>query len=176
MQHLKIVNPDQPTVERGESEIIQFDSEGDARASLCRVLADARRTVDIQSPDLDHAMFGYSGSVELLSRFARTGKPARLRMLIESSSRIVSRGHPLIDLAQRLTSKITILRIPEDLRQGHHTYVVVDEYRVWVQPDNTVYAGWANCNDPVEAMRLTGNFNYLFDRSVPDPELRRLDI
>jgi predicted GNAT family N-acyltransferase len=175
-QHLEIVNPDEPLVQRGEAKIIQFDSEGDARASLCQVLEDARRTVDIQSPDLDHAMFGYSGAVDLLSQLARSGKPAHVRILIESSSRIVSRGHLLIELARRLPTKITILRIPQDLRQGRHAYVVVDEFGVWVQPDNTVYTGWANRNDPVEAMRLTGNFNYLYDRSLPDPELRRLEI
>ena len=175
-QHLDIINPDEPLVERADAKLIGFDSESDARDCLCQVLGDARRTVDIQSPYLDHAMFAYAPCIETLSAFARAGKPAQLRILIESSSRIVSRSHPLIDLARRLTSKVTILRIPEDLRQGQHSYVVADECGVWLQPDSTVYTGWANRNEPVEALRLTGNFNYLFERSTPDPELRRLDL
>lgn len=175
-RQLEIVNPDEPVAPQSEGRIIPFDSEAGARDTLHEILHGARRTVDIHSPDLDHVLFAHAPCVNALSAFARLGGPARLRILIEDSSRIVARGHPLIALARRLSSKISALRIPEDLRQGRHTYVVADERGVWLQPDSTVYTGWANPNDPVEGMRLTDNFNYLFDRSVADPELRQLSL
>ena len=94
----------------------------------------------------------------------------------DSSNPVISRGHRLVDLARRLTSKIQIRLVPDQLATDLHTCVMWDDQGYWLMPDHREYDGLSNLYDPVQANRLSERFDYLWQKSQTDPELRTLRL
>lgn len=158
------------------AELKQFLGEGECVRGLLEALAWPLRTVRLYSQELDHLLFDRPDVTEALSAFVRRGPPVRLLVLIHSSSSIVSRGHQLLELARRLDSKIEIRKVPSELAVDRHTCVITDERGYFLLPDHEEYQALANAYDPVQAERLAERFDYLWERSETDPELRVLRI
>jgi len=146
------------------------------REGVIDVVGHATREVRIYSQLLDHTLFDDEQVVEALSEFVRSGPPARLRVLIHSSTAIVSRGHRLLELARRLPSKVEIRLVPGELAGDQHCVVTGDERACLLLPDYTEYQGFSNGYDPVETSRLVERFDYLWERGQRDPELRTLSL
>ena len=158
------------------AELRQFSGESECVSGLRAMLNWPRRTIRIYSQLLDHALFDQEGVVEALSEFVRSGPPSRLQVLIHSNSAVVSRGHRLVELARRLDSKIQIRTVPAELATDRHTAVVCDEQGFFLMPDADNYSALSNRYDPVQASRLAERFDYLWERSKTDPELRTLRL
>lgn len=158
------------------AELRQYLGEGECVRGLLEALAWPLRTVRLYSQELDHLLFDRSDVTDALSAFVRRGPPARLVILIHSSSSIVSRGHQLLELARRLDSKIEIRKVPSELAVDRHCCVITDERGYFLLPDRDEYQALANGYDPVQAARLAERFDYLWERSETDPELRALRI
>ena len=158
------------------AELKQFDGEGECVQGLLEALTWPQRTVRLYSQTLDHLLFDREDVAEALSAFVRRGPPARLLVLIHSSSSIVSRGHRLIELARRLDSKIEIRKVPSELAVDRHSCAIADERGYFVLPDHETYQALINGYDPVQAARLAERFDYLWEHSAADPELRVLRI
>lgn len=180
-----VAQPDVPAVEiRQEpappeaetAEFRQFDGESESADGLLRLLAHPSRTVRIYSQELDHALFDRTDVTEALSAFVRHGPPARLLILIHASGSIVSRGHQLLELARRLDSKVEIRKVPGELATDRASFVLADERGYFLLPDHREYQAMANAFDPVQAERLAERFDYLWDRSETDPDLRVLRL
>lgn len=158
------------------AELRQFAGEGDCIQGLLEALAWPLRTLRVYSQELDHLLFDRPDVTDAVSAFVRRGPPARLLVLIHSSSRIVSSGHQLLELARRLDSKIEIRKVPAELAVDRHSCVIADERGYFLLPDYEEYQALANAYDPVQAARLAERFDYLWEHSHPDPELRVLRI
>ncbi len=162
--------------EAQEAEFHQYDGESESVDGLLSFLATPSRTVRIYSQELDHALFDRADVTDALSAFVRHGPPARAQILIHSSSSIVSRGHQLLELARRLDSKIEIRKVPGELATDRASFVLADERGYYLLPDHREYQAMANAFDPVQAERLAERFDYLWDRSEADPDLRVLRL
>lgn len=171
-----VVRAEEPPPEAATAELRQHDGESECAEGLLTILAEPSRVVRIYSQNLDHSLFDRVDVIEALSVFVRHGPPARLQVLIHSSSGIVSRGHQLLELARRLDSKIDIRRVPAELATDRHSCVVIDERGYFLLPDHIEYQALTNAYDPVQAERLAERFRYLWDRSETDPELRVLRL
>ncbi len=158
------------------AEFRQFDGESESLSGLLDLLQSPSRSVRIYSQELDHALFDRADVTDALSAFVRHGPPARLQILIHSSSSIVSRGHQLLELARRLDSKIEIRKVPSELATDRASFVLADEQGYFLLPDHREHQSMANAFDPVQAERLSERFDYLWDRSEADPDLRVLRI
>ena len=165
-----------PDPDSEHNELRHFDGEAACREGLLEVLSWPHRTVRIYSQWLDHALFDLNPVVEALSAFVRQGPPVRVMVLIHMSSSIVSRGHRLVHLARRLDSKIQIRSVPGELASDRHTCVICDEQGFFLMPDHDEYQAYANRYDPVQATRLAERFDYLWERSITDPDLRILRL
>ena len=175
-QDLEVVNTPQPADEEG-SGLIQFDSEHDARETLLQILGTARRTVEIFSPLLDHALFGDPRCIELMSAFARRAPRALARILIIDTKLVVTRGHPMLELARRLSSKIQLLKVPDNWPvDSRRSFAVADARAIWWLPDHDTPTGWADARNPVQANRVLNEFDKLFERAVVEPGLRLLKL
>jgi len=158
------------------SELLTYRGAGDCADGMLQALRHPRRTLYVYSQVLDHALFDKPEVVDALSSFARSGPPVVVRVLIVDSSPITSRGHRLLELARRLDSKIEIRRVPDELAETDATFVTWDAEGYWLLPDYKTYVAHANHRDPVQANRLAERFNYLWERSSTDPELRLLRL
>lgn len=162
--------------EADAAEFLQFDGESESVTGLLEFLSSPSRIVRIYSQELDHSLFDRTDVNDALSLFVRHGPPARLQILIHSASSIVSRGHQLLELARRLDSKIEIRKVPGELATDRASFVLADERGYFLLPDHREYQAMANVFDPVQSERLAERFDYLWDRSEADPDLRVLRI
>jgi predicted GNAT family N-acyltransferase len=165
-----------PDTVQPPSELLTYRGVGDCAAGLLQALRHPRRNLYIYSQALDHALFDNSEIVDALSAFVRRGPPIVLRLLVLDTGPMTSRGHRLLELARRLDSKIEIRRVPDDLADADVTFATWDAEGYWLMPDYRTYAAHAKHRDPVQANRLAERFSYLWERSSPDPELRRLRL
>ena len=175
-RRLPVLNPLAPPNETRPSAYKSFDAEFECRAAVLELIASARRTVLILSPNLDQALFATDECVAALSGHARRSRSAKTRILVDDARSVAETAHPLLELARRLPSKVEMRRLPDDTTPLRRSFVVVDDEAVWVQPDSDSYAGWCNPHDRVEARRLVEEFTRLHERSTDDPELRLLSL
>ncbi len=165
------VHPDADT-----AELRTHNGEAACSLGISSVLNHPLREVRIYSPLLDHALFESDEVLDALSRFARSGPPTSIQILIHTSNLIVSRGHRLLNLARRLTSKIEIRVVAAELQDEQRCFVVADQRSFFLQPDDQEYQGYSNSYDPVQSTQLAERFDYLWPRADQDPELRALSI
>lgn len=170
------IREEAPPAEAARAEFRQFDGESDSVEGLLGLLDTPSRSVRIYSQELDHSLFDRTDVADALSAFVRHGPPAHLKILIHSSSSIVSRGHQLLELARRLDSKIEIRKVPGELATDRASFVLADDRGYFLLPDHREYQSMANAFDPVQTERLAERFDYLWDRSEPDPDLRVLRL
>jgi predicted GNAT family N-acyltransferase len=159
-----------------ESRLITDRGERECIDGLQHVAMAAERQLSILSQELDPLLFDRPELVDRLSGFVRRASAVQLRILLVDHSRVVSRGHRLLELARRLDSRIEMRRPPGELTPRDVSFAVWDGQGYWLMPDSHVYQALRNDYDPVQAQRLAGQFQELWDRSSPDPELRTLRL
>ncbi len=166
----------EPAAESTRTSAESFEGEAAARARLQALLNDAQRSAWIYTPNIDPVLFDDGDLVRILSEFCRAAARNRLRILFHDSSLAVTRGHRLIQLQQRLTAHIQCRKVPGEYATDRHCAAVVDDRGYWSMPEPAEYQGLCNLHDPVRALRLVERFEYLWERSTDDPELRLLRL
>ncbi len=153
-----------------------FDNEVQACEALSSGLSNARRVLALYSHYLDPAYFEQPEVVECFSQFARRARNTQTRILIHSSSIIVSRGHKLIELVRRLPSKFEVRLVAADYDPPETCFATWDHAGYWRLPDYREPAGAMRTDDSVRARQLLETFDQLWSRSKTDPNLRVLRI
>jgi len=156
--------------------ITLFRGEGLARDALAAGIAEARRELIIYSHLLDAAYFDNDQIASAVSAFARRAPATRVRILIHSSQLMVSRGHRILELARRVSSKVSIRLIDPDFDMPDSCFVSWDQTGFWRLPDHREPEGSVHADDPVPARRLFQEFELLWQHGRPDPELRELRL
>lgn len=153
-----------------------FHGEALARDALAAGLAEARRELIIYSHYLDAVYFDTPDIAAALSAFSRRAPAARIRILIHSSNLMVSRGHRLLELARRLSSKVTIRLVDPAFDTPDSCFVAWDQSGYWQLPEYREAEGSLHAGDPVPAKRLFHEFELLWQHAHADPELRELRL
>ncbi len=152
-----------------------------ARAAEIRqlVLAMARqatRRIYITSHELDPAIYDHNDLVDAVSAMVRNHRNAEVCILIRESNATAQYSHRLVTLAQRLSSRIHIHN-PDEMHAKFNTAVFIADDRAYLRrPLGDRYEGIANFNAPMQVRELADDFNEMWQRSTPDPQLRRLHI
>ncbi|MFP4079588.1 MAG: hypothetical protein ACLFMW_02540 [Ectothiorhodospira sp.] len=155
-------------------EIPLTDTE-DLRTAIQAMAAQARRTLHIVSRHLDPALYDDDALVEHCARLARRSRFAEIRLLIQDPEPLRGRTHALIELAQRLSSRIQVMRMAEPDRKGRlDAFLVADAEGLIHQPRGDRHEGTANFHAPRRSKILLAEFQTLWDVAEPDPHLRRL--
>jgi len=163
-------------VSRQERHITLFDNEQDACRALLTGIGTARRELVLVSSLLEGPWFDQGTLVEAVSDLARRAAATRVRILIQSSDLLVSRGHRVVELSRRLSSKITVRLLAPDAEVPRGAFAAWDESGCWLLPDESEPAGALHVDDPVTARRLFQTFERLWAGSREDPELRILRL
>lgn len=156
--------------------LIRFEGRADNRALATALATQARRSIDILSPDLEPAIYDHRQLVQALADLARRSRYSTVRILVCDANRVVKTGHRLVETARRLSSSIHLHRPDEehmDLREG---FVLVDEQAFLHKNIASRYEGEANFKAPLRARELGKRFDELWETSAPELELRRLHI
>ncbi|MCW8193954.1 hypothetical protein F6455_04030 [Proteobacteria bacterium 005FR1] len=141
-----------------------------------QLVGGSRRELVILSELLDPLIYDQALS-ELVSQLARGDRKARVRILLKNIQPVIERGHPLLALARRLSSKLEIRRLLIEAENEAQAYLIGDRDHLLYLHSDREYKGFSNYAAGPEVARLLESFNHLWERhSEASPALRALFI
>lgn len=141
------------------------------------IVENSRREVALMSATLDRGVYDRPEFAAALSQLARTERNARVRILVKDIQPLVERGHLLLTLARRLSSKVSIRKLTIEPPQADRAFLIGDRDRLLYQHEEGVYQGFANYQAGPEIKPLLLLFEDLWERqSEVSPDLRRLSL
>lgn len=137
----------------------------------------ASRSIDIFSHQLTVAIYGDDELAEAVSQLARRGAQTRVRILVRDTRPLQSADHPLVRLAQRLPSHITIRAYTEGAQDAQMGFFCTDASHLIHFLDEPGLKGYARRNARAESRHLLAEFEHLWIYgSKTDVNLRRLSL
>ena len=156
--------------------LLILDSAGDFIEHTDRVLADARRGVNILSHKLDPQVLDRDELATHLARLATRAREARVRILVRDPRDMIERGHRLLRLAQKLPSKVSIRKIGVEPDDTHMGFVTADTSRLVFKNADSHYAGFVDYQGARQIKALIERFNHCWEHAEDDPNLRQLTL
>ena len=148
----------------------------DNRRAAALLATQARRQLELFTPDLEPALYDQTNFVEALARLVVDNPRARIRILAKDLERTLREGHRLVELRRRLSSYVEIRRVHEDYRDDNQSFLLTDDYGLLHRRFAARFEGSLSCKAPLEVRHLRALFNEIWDRSEPDANLRRLHL
>lgn len=146
-------------------------------AARLQLLADARHRLLIRVPMLDLDTYAGAADLEQLRRVGISGRAASIRILLHDPTAALVNDHPLVALAQRLSSAFEI-RVPVDpvdlAWPGAYTLNDVGGYLHL--PDASRPLGRAARDDRAAQIPLRQQFNEVWERAEPATTLQALHL
>ena len=151
---------------------IEIEASGDQAGALCELLRGAQHMVRIFSDCLSPQLFDHAGLAGELSRVARQGRACEVRILIKDSQFLTRRAHRIGALHQRLVSSVALRTLTYCPDHYVANYVLVDDSGIFFIPNEDDKVCFCNRDDRALVKHYTQQFDDLWHRSSPDPELR----
>lgn len=145
-------------------------------AVIVQMARQARRSLRIFSPALEHALFDNAHLAEAVSALARRSRYTDVRLLVQDPRPLVQRGHVLLTLHRRLPSTVPLLKLQYKTDEIKDTLVLIDGCGIVCKPERDDDSGYACFSHRPEASALTERFDHLWQRAVSDTEIRGLAI
>ena len=140
-----------------------------------KLCGSASRNIRIVSSQLDHQIFDSAEMVDVLSALARRDRNSFVHILISDSRPIVNDGHRLLNLARRLPSSVIIRKLANHAEMTGDTIIIRDLDGVVFMPADGG-PGFYEPDSRSSAQQFIDKFEPLWQRSVQDPEFRRLGL
>lgn len=156
-------------------EILLTDSDG-CRLVSAHMLAQARRDCCLLTRDLDRTLYDQSPFLDALKELALRGRTSQIRILLQDHEPAVQRGHRLLELARRLTSKIEIRRPGVDWLHFPESFLLIDDSGYVHRELSTRYEASADYHAPLTVRHLRKQFDAIWETSEENPEMRRLHV
>lgn len=161
----------------GESrQFIRLNSREDNRLAATHMVEQGKFTLKLFTPNLDPRIYDTNEFIEAVKKIALSSSRSKVYILLQDPTIVVTRGHRIVELARRISSHIFIHRASEDDQERIDSFLIVDEIGLIHRPHSDRYEGTVEFNNPGEARLLVKDFNNAWERSFPEPELRRLHI
>lgn len=138
------------------------------------LLQQSRRHLTILTHDLDAQIYGTPDYLQALSDFVRSSRHCQVQILLKDTRTAIAIGHPVVRLAQRLSSKIHLRKITQEPQNKDMGFVLGDTDKLLYQnaPDN--YRGFFKDAAAPDVKRLEDEFQYLWQYAEPEPEFQQL--
>jgi predicted GNAT family N-acyltransferase len=174
-----IVPDERPAaVPRGPSvKPIEFDDVEAALEATRTLIAQGRRQLWIYTRDLENGLYAQATIVEALKQFAISGRGGIVQILVQDPIGVHSRLHPLIELAQRLSS-VFEFRTPIDPvdMQYPSAFVANDCDGYLFRVLGSRFEGDWSPALPARSKQLIEGFDRVWQRCRPCTEFRALEI
>jgi hypothetical protein len=136
----------------------------------------ARRELLVFDRTLDLDLYNAQAFVEAVKRLALARPDAPVRVLLNHPEKGVQSANQIVGLAQRLTSRIAIRRLVDDLPGRPDAFLIGDERAYLKRPLAENSEGIADMYGRMEARRLRADFEQMWEHAETDIELRRLHL
>lgn len=146
-------------------------------AATLQLIIRSRRQLYIYSRDLEYTLYGQNEIVEALKQFVLRNSNSSVQIIIQDPASLRSQVHPVLELAQRLTSHF-LIRAPveaEDLK--YLSAFVINDYDGYLfRLLGNRYEGHWSPNLPAQNRQLCEEFERVWQRSRPCTEFRALNL
>ena len=154
-------------------ELLRITTRDDCQDLSLALARQAKRSLTIFSYDLEPALYNSPGFYEAAREVIGSDPNASIRILVYDISRTIIRGHRLLDLSRRLSSRVQIRKLS---RKYHHAFLIADEIGVLDRRRVERYEATANFNSAGWANNLLHFFNGVWDQSSRTSEVQSLNI
>jgi len=155
---------------------ISISSRDEVRVLNIALTQQTSRKIDIISKNLDSGVYDNLDFIEAVKQLSISSKFTKIRILLKDSESMTRYGHRIISLIQQLTSSIEVRKISEEYKSYNEAFSLYDGKGVIYLRYADRYEGLANFDRPRLVTELANFFDEVWERSVPDENLRRLHI
>lgn len=149
----------------------------DCIEAVDQLIVQAERHVALFTQQLEPDLYNNDLVCDHLAKIARTNRLASIRIIAKDTRTVLSQGHCLINLAQRLSSFIQI-RNPAtpELQRFSESWLLVDQSGFCRINNPDRFEGTLFSNDRLQVKDQMEFFDNAWENSQPDPNIRRLNI
>lgn len=159
-----------------ESTVTRLNKTDEFNIHATHMVAAASRDLVIFSEKLNEQIFNKL-FCEAVSKLARRSKHTRVRILVQNTQTLVGSRHPLVLLAQRLPSTISIHKLVDAPTSYQEAFIAVDSAQLVFFNDEANLDGFACYRAKPECSKQIELFDQLWQyHSIQDPELRQLSL
>jgi predicted GNAT family N-acyltransferase len=158
-------------------EAVRLESMEATLAATLHLINTAQRRLYLYSRDLELPLYGNKEIIEALKQFALHSHNGGVQIIIQEPLNLQTQLHPVIELAQKLSSYF-LIRTPlenEDL-QYLSAYVANDSDGYLFRLVGNRYEGVWSPNLPARNRQLREEFERVWERSRPCTEFRALNL
>lgn len=162
----------EPSVEAKRLETVEA-----AVAATQELIKRARRQLCIYSRDLEYGLYGDNETIEALKKFVLDYRNSEVQIILQEPANLQGQTHPLLELAQKLTSHF-LIRTPveTDDIQNQSAFVVNDNDGYLFRLFGNRYEGHWSPILPARNRQLRDEFERVWQRSRPCTEFRALGL
>lgn len=161
----------------GESdETLDIDDRATLAAVCLSMVSQCTRRLTIVSRHLDPALYDNDAFVDAVKAVALGNRRAEIRLLVIDSRPLVSTGHRLLELANRLPSFITLRAPARQHRTFNEAILLADTCGYVHRQFSDRFEATASFNDKRVVAVLDDQIAEMWERGVPDTNFRRLHI
>ena len=164
-------------MDNSESSIKLLTDKTACMEAVSQLVNQAERHVSIFSQQLEPLLYNQPEICDSLSMLARKNKLSSIRILAQDTRTVMAQGHCLISLAQRLSSYVQV-RNPStpELQRFAESWLIIDNHSMCRINNLERYEGKLILLDRLEVKNQLEFFDMAWEHSVPDPNMRRLNI
>ncbi|MEM8844505.1 MAG: hypothetical protein AAGB35_05610 [Pseudomonadota bacterium] len=151
---------------------VVLDSRAMNIAAIHKLASSAINRLNIITRTLDHQVYDRTEIIDAISEFARRNRNSCVQILIYDCTNIIKDGHRLIHLAEKISSKITVRKLPIHTKPFNESLLVADGKGYIHNTQSDRYEGIVSFNDPTRCTELNKIFTDMWDHSEVEPYLR----
>jgi predicted GNAT family N-acyltransferase len=163
-------------LEYGKASVTQLNGYSELRNAVLEIARSARHEFALYAPDLASRLTGTAELETALKDLALSNSRGRIRLLVRDARAAAAEGNPLLRLIGALPSRCALQQLcPEDEAEDE-VYAFNDSGDSFhQQKTESATATWVR-GSPITARDFQRRFDPLWERSVPAPDARRLQI
>ncbi len=157
-----------------EAQRSRFETLEDYCDAIAALLPYCKDVLQIFTHDLEPQVLNRPELVKLIEEFLVFAPKPEMRIVVQDPKYAIADGHRLIQLGQRLSSKLQIRVANKDHQDLPEAFMQADNRLGIYREFSARWEGELWINRPVHATRLSRKFTEIWDAAHEDPNFRRL--
>jgi hypothetical protein len=156
--------------------LLLLEDVADFQQHALQLAKQTRRHLAILSRTLDAPIYDNDAFVTAISQLARASRYTIIQLLVKDTDPLIERGHRLVRLSQKLSSKIILRKLTLEPNNSNEGFMLCDENGLLYKNNECEYRGFANDSATANIKHLRETFDYLWQHAVVEPRLQLLHI